>query len=235
LDVRGGHLFRWVDDTTAPQTGAVSLFPRLGQVNSAPVTIQWSGSDDTSSPWQLRFLVEIRTKFKSGWGSWRRLTSSAEGTTFDSSIALGKFHQARVRTRDAAGNLSPWALSNTLKPWTRQETAFTRSGSWTSASDPQAMGDRVIRSRNFNSNARLSFIGRGVGAVMATGFPLGTARVCVDRGRTTEVCALVDLTTLGSGSRRIVALFSGLPLGTHTLDVNVRSELVILDGAIVWQ
>ncbi len=235
-DVHGGHVFRWVTDVTPPQTQAVVLGLRDGgQINSAPVRVSWSASDETSAVSRLRHTVQIRNRTSSGWSSWRSVVAGTASTEVHATIALGTVFQARARTRDEAGNVGQWALSNTLKAWTRQESKFSKSGGWASASDPQAMGDRVIRSNDANANARLTFTGRGVGAVMPLGPALGTARICVDRGQATEVCVTVNLATAGSGPRRIVALFGGLAVGSHTLDVRVVTGLVILDGAIVLE
>lgn len=235
-DVHGGHLFRWINDATPPQTQAVALSVRQGgQINSAPVAVSWAADDDTSDVWQLKHTVDIRKKTSAGWSSWRQVAAGVGDMELNTTTALGKVFQARVRTRDDAGNWSAWALSNTLKASTRQEANFSTSGQWTAASDPQAMGDRVIRSRKANANARLTFTGRGVSAVMPVGPPLGTARMCVDRGRASEECVVVNLASAGTGPRWVVAVFDGLPLGNHTLDVKVVSGLVILDGAIVFE
>lgn len=235
-NVGGADVFRWVDDSTPPATGQVSLLLREGgRIPDAPASISWNAADNSSAAWQLRHTVEIRNRTSSGWSQWRRLAVDQAATQLDVDLVLGKKYEARVRTRDDGGNIGGWSASNTFKAMTQQETQFTLTGGWTSAADSQAMGNRVVRSSRSGANARLSFVGRGVGAVMPTGMPLGEMRICVDKGKAAAVCRTIDLRSYPQGTRRVIGVFNGLPLGTHTLDVTVRNGLVILDGAIIWK
>jgi hypothetical protein len=141
--------------------------------------------------------------------------------------------QYRVRSRDEAGNWSAWAESNSILAIRRQERSFRRHGAWHIEPTAGAMKGKTAVSSTAGSWASLSFGGNGVALVMPTGPGLGTVRACVDAGTSAETCKTVDLAAFAPADTRVlVATFTLLPPGNHTLVVTVVSGTVKLDGAL---
>ncbi|MDP8904987.1 MAG: alpha-amylase family glycosyl hydrolase [Chloroflexota bacterium] len=231
--------FTTVSETTPPTTSDVIVALRLGgqvNANSAPTTVTWNAEDGVSADADLVHQLQRRQRNRSGWSAWTDLgtVTGVESAERDES-PLGRQFQYRVRTMDEAGNWSEWSESNVLQISLRQADAFDYSpASWTRVKLRAALGGYVYSSSTVDSTATLSFTGNGVGVVMPTGAGQGTAEVCVDFGTAGEQCTTVDLATFSpSGQRVLVAAFTELDSGAHTLRVRVVAGTVNVDAAVV--
>jgi hypothetical protein len=235
-NVGGADMYRWVDDTTAPETGPVNLaIPAGQQVSDAPVLVSWTAHDDLSTAAQLRHTVEIRHRISGSWSSWQQLATDLTSTNLLTHVSFGKTYQWRVRTRDDGGNIGAWSTSELQQAVLRQESKFALTGHWNVRFNGQSLGKHEAYSSSPGSNARLKFSGVGVAAVMWTDPSLGTVRICVDKGTPGEACKVIDLGADPHTPREIVAAFDDLSTGAHKLDVTVKTGSAILDGAIVWK
>jgi hypothetical protein len=71
LRILDQHSDRLVGDATDPLTStSTSLFAKGGQINSYPVLINWTASDDVSADATLRHKVQVRRWLSGTWGPW---------------------------------------------------------------------------------------------------------------------------------------------------------------------
>ena len=89
------------------QPPLASITP-LPQISPSPIHVIWSGWDEGPSGIHA-FDVQVRID-DSEWGDWRS-ESMERDAWFDGEA--GRRYAFRVRARDNAGNVSPWAVSNT--------------------------------------------------------------------------------------------------------------------------
>ena len=146
-------------------------------------------------------------------------------------LPLSVANQQRVRARDQAGNWSPWSASWPITFVRRDQSQFTKVGTWTFVAAPNAMRNGVARSTQVGATATVAFRGQQIALVMPTGPGRGKIQVCLDPGLAGQQCRSIDLATLPSQTQRLVAVFT-TPWGNHTLRVKVVSGTVDLDGAI---
>ncbi|MBA4170835.1 MAG: hypothetical protein H0X68_10580 [Chloroflexi bacterium] len=224
-------------DETAPTTSDVTLALRAGgqaTPNGAPTLLTWVTEDNATAAEDLVHQVQRRQSVPRGWSGWGDVgtVTGAESLDRDEN-PLGRAVQYRVRTTDQAGNLSDWAESNVISISMIDEKAFS-APSWSRVKVGGSLGGHVYRSSTAGAVATLAFTGDGVGVVMPTGSGQGTVELCVDHGTDAQDCSEVNLGALApAAQRQVVAVFTGLDSGHHTLRVRVVAGTVNLDAALV--
>jgi hypothetical protein len=225
-------------DTTAPVVGDVHVILRQGgQMNSVPITISWSASDETSADSALVNQLQYRRYANGTWGAWKPLPSVTGAESTNLSLAIWSPFEFRVRTRDEALNWSGWSTSVPFKAIRRQEKSLTFSSGWAKrVAMSGASKGYVARSSTPGATATIRLYGDGLSPVMPALSGQGTVEVCVDAGTANQLCQTVNLGTFTPrGARRLVATFTDLPEAWHILRVKVVSGTVNLDGAVLSQ
>ncbi len=176
-----------VDDATDPTTSNVNVTLRQGgQINSYPVLINWTASDDVTADAALHHKVQVRRWLNGAWGSWSGFGTVTGIPAVTGDLPFWRTFQFRVRTRDEAGNWGAWALSNTINGWRRQERHFSLGTSWSINSTAGAMRGKTANSSVVGARASAHFEGNGAAVVMPVEPGLGTAQICIDPGRLTR-------------------------------------------------
>ena len=223
-----------VPDHTPPVTSNVMVVLHVGgQVDSSPVVVSWTASDNVTPAANLVHDIQIRHRANNVWGQWQAY-ATVTGSQTMVALPLWRPFEFRVRTRDQAGNLSNWAQSSALTLLRRDESNFHRSANWTRQAVAGAMRGHVLASSTVGAWARLRFFGDAVAVVMTASSGMGSVNVCLDPGTAGEHCQSVNLGSFSpNGQRRLVAVFTGFAYGKHYLRVTVTSGHVELDGAII--
>ncbi len=97
-------------------------------------------------------------------------------------MTIGHAYNLLVRTRDLAGNWSPWSESAAFTPHLWQDTSPTlrRAGGWTFERHWYLSGGSALDSSNKGASLTRTFNGRAVGLLVSRGPGRGLARVYVD-------------------------------------------------------
>ncbi len=143
---------------------------------------------------------------------------------------MGSTYRFRVRSRDAAGNVSAWATASAFKvtPFQETSTAIAYSGPWRRTALSKAWGGYVRYARAGSDKATATFTGKNVAVVMPKRSGLGSARICTDSAS----CSTVNLGNATS-SRQVVYKRDGLTAATHKVTVARSSGRIELDGFVV--
>jgi hypothetical protein len=167
-------------DTTPPTVTAPVQHMYAGtqlSLYGAPVTISWSGSDDSGS------VAGFDLFASTNGGAWTQQTLAQAGATSVAySLASGTSYRFAVRSRDATGNASEWAYGPSFSVADFQEDSgyVSYTGKWTYAAYSQADGGEIAVSGTATASASFTFIGRNVAwsGTMATN--RGQADIYVD-------------------------------------------------------
>jgi len=183
-------------DRRAPVVLAPSLTLNRGSVLGGRMgTVRWAGADAGAG--LDGFEVQRRVE----GGPWTPVAdAAARARSANVSVDPTVRYEFRVRARDDAGNLSPWAPSNRIRASILQSTAAHRSRHWASVGDADASGGRVQRARAVGAGVSLVFRGRSLAIVARTGPAFGVVRIRV-KG---ETVATVNLGRLPKDDQRII-------------------------------
>jgi hypothetical protein len=218
---------------TAPAQG---LFPhaQLGKT-TVPVRLSWSGSDDRTTQANLKFDLQKRTYQSGAWSAWSSMLANSSLRATTPSLTPDTRYQFEVRSRDQAGNVSPFKAGSALTPTLRQESAATYTGAWTTEAQTDATGGSVETSSQVGAVATFAFTGKGVGVAMPLRSTLGSVEICLDPGTASASCASVDLSPVsGLGARMIVFARNGLSTTLqHHAKITVLSGRADLDALAV--
>jgi Glycosyl hydrolase catalytic core/Bacterial Ig-like domain len=223
-------------DTVAPTVTAPGqiLFAgnQLGP-DTIPVRLSWSGTDNRTTPANLKFDLNRRSFQSGAWTAWSSVLNNSSLRTQTSSLIPGTQYQFQTRSRDQAGNVSAYKAGPAFTPRLFQETAATYTGTWSTQSQSDASGGSVKSSNQAGATATFAFMGKSVGVVMPLHSKRGSVNICLDPGTTRESCATVDLSPASSlGPRMIIFARNGLALIQHQVKVTVQSGTADLDGLV---
>ncbi|WP_425245128.1 N-acetylmuramoyl-L-alanine amidase [Streptomyces sp. NEAU-NA10] len=164
-----------IADTTAPTfTTAPNLALRTGIVGttSVPLTLNWKAADSVALK-EVRLTAPVTGTYGPTVTSARHTAASGAATTWS------------LEAYDVAGNTGTADVSGT--PVILQETAATRSGTWTARSSGSYLGGKSLSSGSKNASLTWTFTGRSVAWVVSRAANSGQAHVYVDGRKVTTV------------------------------------------------
>jgi hypothetical protein len=148
-------------------------------------------------------------------GPYATWVSGTRSTSLISSLSPSHTYRFRVRSRDAAGNVSVWVEGLTIKPALVQQTtsAITYRGTWSTSSRAEYSGGSVRYTASPTATASYTFTGRGIGLVTTTGTTRGQVKVYIDG----VLVRTVDLYSSSLAYRRLAFSQMFASSGTHTI------------------
>ena len=214
--------------TARPPTQSFVQPSGLATTSTISVKLSWpAGSDNATSSTALKYDVEQKTNT----GAFTPIASNTTALSITRSLAQSSTYQFRVRSRDAAGNVSAWATAAAFRPLPYQETstAIAYGGTWSRVALSGAFGGYVKYTSAASATATLTFTGKNVAVVMPKRSGLGSAKICLDAAN----CATVGLASATSKPRQIVYKRDGLNTATHKVTVTRATGRIDLDGFVV--
>nr|WP_324613867.1 N-acetylmuramoyl-L-alanine amidase [Streptomyces sp. DSM 15324] len=194
-----------VAETTAPAfTTAPKLSLRTGTVSTTavPVTLGWKATDDKALR-SVRLLAPTTATFGPTVTAAGRTARPGTATTWS------------LRAYDYAGNYRTASLSST--PVILQETAATKSGSWTSRSSTGYLGGGSYTGGSKGASLTWTFTGRSAAWVVSRASTSGQAYVYVDGTKT----ATVDLKSATTLYRQAIWTKTWSTSARHTVKIVV--------------
>lgn len=182
--------------------------------NGVPVTISWSGSDNTGvASYDLWASVN--------GADWSRQTlPSATTTSIRYALAPGSSYRFAVRAIDGAGNIGAWSYGASFTVGDYQEThgALAYSTSWQRVAYNDADGGYVTVSSTPNAWVTFRYAGRNVAWVATRATNRGQANVFTDN--IFQVTADTGLTS--TAARSLMFVDNAVGAGaTHTFEADV--------------
>ncbi|WP_323379509.1 N-acetylmuramoyl-L-alanine amidase, partial [Streptomyces durbertensis] len=171
-----------VAETTAPTfTTRPTLGLRTGivEANAVPVRLSWAATDNTALK-NVRLLAPVAK------------TYAATTTGANHTAVPGTATAWQMRATDLAGNVRN--ASPSFTPVIVQETAATRSGTWTTRSDSRYLGGKSYSSGTKGSKLTYTFTGRSAALVFSRASSSGQVHVLVD-GKRVKTVDLKSATT----------------------------------------
>jgi hypothetical protein len=204
-------------DVTPPATTTPSTHVRSGTTigtTTVPATVAWTASDSGGSG--LGTYDIARSTDGSGYST---LATSLTSTSYNATLTLGHAYRFRVRSRDNAGNLGPWATGVTVAPRITDQTStsVTYTGTWSTGSTTKYFGGTVRFASSGGASASYTFTGRAVGWVTTRALRSGSARVYIDGVLATTISLYASSYTY----RYIAYQRWWTTSGTHTIKIVV--------------
>ncbi len=218
--------------TAKPPVAAYKYGARLGS-SAMDIRVTWPAATDPSS---TIASYELQTSVDGGaWGSTIGTSAKVREVT-KSALLGGTSYRFRVRAQDSAGNWSAWseaAQPMRLYVVDDRSSSIAYSGSWARTTYAYAANKTLTRTTVPGSRATMTFTGRGVALIAPRSAYRGSIDVYVDGA----FVKTVILRTSPSASRQLVFAKAWGSVGTHTIQLRVRSgntyPLVELDAFVV--
>ncbi|MDT0469027.1 peptidoglycan recognition protein family protein [Streptomyces gibsoniae] len=194
-----------VAETTAPTfptTPKLSLRTGTVSTSSVPVTLGWKAADDKA----LRYVKLLAPTTG---------TFGPTVTAFTSTAKSGTATTWSMRAYDYAGNYRTYSPAYT--PLILQESAATKSGSWSTRSSTSYLGGKSYSSGSKGAALTWTFTGRSVAWVVSRAATSGQAYVYVDGTKT----ATVDLKSATTQYRQAVWTKTWSGSAKHTVKIVV--------------
>lgn len=157
--------------------------------------VHWGGADAGSG------VASFQLQRRVGDGAWRNVRlEHPRARVARITVDPRRATQVRVRARDGAGNLSPWATSRVVTKVVRQSGAARLKGSWRLVESKEASGGTLHRALGSTQEVSFAFRGRSVAIVAPTGRRKGIVRIRVE-GRPV---ARIDLERLPDSGGRVI-------------------------------
>ena len=219
-------------DTEAPTVTAPLASVRVpSTLGAGSSRIAWSGTDGGTGISAYRLQQRID-------GAWRDVALRTPGSTSVAvSLPFGVPARFRVRATDHAGNSSAWRVGPVFTPVLDQDTSngVTYRGNWTRRRDAGASGGTRTDSTDNGASATLSFTGRTVAYVAATGPTAGSAQLLVDGVLT----ATVSLHSVTIRPRRVLFSAGWAASGHHEIRIRIVGspghQRVDIDAFLVYR
>ena len=203
-------------DSTSPTATAPVQQVKVGDTlnaNGVPVTVSWSGSDNTG--------VSAYDFFAStNGGAWTQQTlPNANATSITYSLTPGNSYRFAVRSRDAAGNVSPWMYGSTFTVGDYQETssAFNYNGSWNTYGWSLADAGQLALSNTANDWFSFTFTGSNVAWVGTKAANRGEAYVWLDG----NYVGTADEYAASTAAKSLIVVGNWDTVAQHTITVQV--------------
>ncbi|GAB2575408.1 hypothetical protein GCM10027168_05440 [Streptomyces capparidis] len=194
-----------VAETTPPAfTAKPSLALRTGTVNTTavPLTLKWKATD-TAALREVRLTAPLARTYGPTVTSANHTAKSGTATTWS------------MTAQDQAGNTAGASVAGT--PVILQETAATRTGTWTTRSSSSYLGGKSYSSTARNASLTWTFTGRSVAWAVSRASTSGQAHVYVDGTRVSTV----DLKSSTTKYRDAIWTKSWSTSGKHTVKIVV--------------
>jgi hypothetical protein len=167
---------------TTSSTPTVST-PRAGfetgaTLPGAPALIRWSAVSGASSI--ARYQVQRQVGASTTWNG---VSLAADlDTTVAQSLKWGTAYRYRVRAFDDGGTAGAWARGPSVTPRLKDDrnSKIVWRGTWQRSADSSAARDTISFSSTAGATAKMSFTGRGIALLGATGPQQGKVRVYVN-------------------------------------------------------
>ncbi len=219
-------LFSVLAEAPAPGAPVTMTPPRIGLNPTGPVIPGMVGVRVDFEPAGGDAFDGVRHELQrsaDGGKTWTAVPLEAEPAR-SATLALAPGSASfRVRAIDAKGVAGPWATAPaqqiSLLPQT-QGTVYTPASAW--ADTPTTGGQNVVASQTTNATATFSFTGTGFAWFSGRPTSAGRAAIYIDG----EMAAIVDLSKLPAGERRLAFVSDALARGRHTVIVKVLSAAV---------
>jgi hypothetical protein len=220
-------------DVTAPTvTAPVATLLGSGAVHPlVPVRITWTGKDAATGIGRYEVQRQVDT------GAWLPTGGVPTATGATHGLATGHDYRYRVRAVDGAGNWSAWRYGPTfkLKGFSEGHGKIVYGGKWSLSSSTVWWAGAARYATSNGASASLTFTGREVLWVGATGLTRGVARIYVNG-------TLVKSVDFGSQiENRAVIVFRKVwsTDATRTIRIVVRGTSgrprIDLDGFVVMR
>jgi len=198
-------------------------------ISSSGATITWTTSLPSDS--QVEYGPTI------AYGSSAPLNTSLVTSHAQTLIGLAAntLYHYRVRSRDAAGNLAISAdftlMTFAVVRSEQGNPAVSYSGIWDTISSSGYTSGSAVRSASGGAQATLSFNGTAVSWIGYRDPSSGIARVYIDG----SLYAKVDTYASVAEAQAVILSISGLPLGPHTLTIEVMgAQNPASGGTWIW-
>lgn len=202
-------------DRTAPIVTAGTVTVRASTVAPAtvPVRVPWAASDATSG------VDTHNIQVSRNGGTYRTVDSAISTQAISQGLSSGDTFRYRIRSRDTAGNLSPWVYGPTLRPSGYSEaSALVRyAGTWSRVSASGYLGGAVRTSSRSGAKASVTFTGRSFAWVATTSPTRGKARVYVNG----TLLRTVDLYARTVRHRQVVFTMTWTTSVARTVEIRV--------------
>ncbi|MGW5246944.1 N-acetylmuramoyl-L-alanine amidase [Streptomyces sp. NPDC004129] len=194
-----------VAETTAPTfptTPKLSLRTGTVSTSSVPVTLGWKAADDKALRY-VKLLAPTTGTFGPTVTAFNSTAKSSTATTWS------------MRAYDYAGNYRTYSPAYT--PLILQESAATKSGSWSTRSSTSYLGGKSYSSGSKGAALTWTFTGRSAAWVVSRATTSGQAYVYVDGTKT----ATVDLKSATTQYRQAVWTKTWSGSAKHTVKIVV--------------
>ncbi|MEV6960340.1 N-acetylmuramoyl-L-alanine amidase [Streptomyces sp. NPDC051207] len=209
-----------VAETTAPTFPTrPSLALRTGTVNTAavPLRLSWKAADNAALK-EVRLTAPAAATYGPTTGATNRTAASGTATTWS------------MTAYDQAGNTGSASVTGT--PVILQESAATRTGTWTTKSSTSYLGGKSYSSSARNASLTWTFTGRSVAWVVSRASTSGQAHVYIDGTKT----ATVDLKSATTKYRDAIWTRTWSTSARHTIKIVVAGTsgrpTVTTDGVV---
>jgi hypothetical protein len=199
-------------DRTAPVTKkpAVQLRESFSLSGSSmPVRVVLAASDAGSG------IASFEVARSVDAGAYATVSLATTATSLYTKLSPGHTYRFRVRSRDAAGNVSAWVESLLLKPTLVQEssTAIAYRGTWYGTQASGYSGGAARSTTSSTASASYTVTGRGIALVATQAASRGKLKVYVDG----LYVRTVDLYRSSASYRALVFTQMFSSYGTHTI------------------
>jgi hypothetical protein len=198
-------------------------------MSNGPVRVTWQAGTDPTSPIG-GYEVEV-SRDGGAWGGTVARSAGQLDAMFTLDFATP--YAFRVRTRDTAGNWSPWVSGDrrtTLTPVDDRSRSITYSSGWARRSYTYAFDRTLTTSSHNGARARLTFTGHGIAVVLPRYRTYGMVDVYIDGVFTRRL----HLRSVAGGSKWVLFARSYSTNQTHTIELRVHgSSRVPFDAFVV--
>ena len=199
---------------------------------SASVLVAWPAATDLSST-----IAGYEFQYSRDGGAWTGTTATAPTVrTALKNLVDGGWYRFRVRARDAAGNWSDWAPTDTsyrVTVYNDRNTAFRYVGTWNKVTSSSATKQTITSTDRNGASVRYTFTGRGISVVA----PMSPTRAWFEIRIDGAYVGKVSLSASTLRHRQVIYSKSWATTGTHTIELrNVTSStrrLASLDAFVV--
>jgi hypothetical protein len=190
-----------------------SLLIPTGLGASVPVHLAWTAATDPTSN-----VARYQIAQKIDLGSFVEVANVTD-TSINRQLLIGHTYQFEVRAVDAVGNLGPWRVGSTLRPYLYQQTSGTvYTGTWSSQTNALFSGGSVRYASVAGRYATFTTTtARSIAFVTTKAPSRGSFRIYVDGVYRGTISTYSTTTKV----RQVVYQFTWATPGTHKFKIYV--------------